>query len=64
MRFRFRFRKPAADPAQSGHEHAKGTHRGRPRPKRSAEPPGKDPIKNWETPDQQFLRQAGDPFDG
>jgi hypothetical protein len=20
-----------------------------------------DPIKNWETPDQAFLRQAGDP---
>ena len=26
------------------------------------EPPDGDPIKNWETPDQAFLRQAGDPF--
>ncbi len=27
-------------------------------------PPSDDPIKNWETSDQAFLRQAGDPFDG
>jgi hypothetical protein len=27
-------------------------------------PPSDDPIKNWESGDQAFLRQAGDPFDG
>jgi hypothetical protein len=24
--------------------------------------PNDDPIKNWESQDQAFLRQAGDPF--
>jgi hypothetical protein len=33
------------------------------RPNRRSKPPTHDPIKNWETPDQAFLRQAGDPFD-
>ncbi len=34
----------------------------RSRPRRDAEARAGDPIKNWETPEQQFLRQAGDPF--
>jgi hypothetical protein len=62
MRFWFgrRNRKAKADKARSGHS-GRGT-KGSGRPSRAAEPPDDDPIKNWETRDQQFLRQAGDPF--
>jgi hypothetical protein len=39
--------------------------RGKPtRRKQRSGPPSDDPIKNWESGDQAFLRQAGDPFDG
>jgi hypothetical protein len=31
-------------------------------PKARSSAPPEDPIKNWESADQQFLRQAGDPF--
>jgi hypothetical protein len=34
------------------------------RGKKRSGPPSDDPIKNWESGDQAFLRQAGDPFDG
>jgi hypothetical protein len=66
MRFRFPFgrrrRKADADASRSARQQRGKAHGGRSHPRRHAEPPDGDPIKNWESPEQQFLRQAGDPF--
>jgi hypothetical protein len=60
--FRRRDRKARADAPRSARGQL-GKARGvRPRPKRDHSPPPDDPIKNWESQDQAFLRQAGDPF--
>jgi hypothetical protein len=64
MRFRFPFgrRGRKADVPRSARQQRGKAQSERSHPKRHAEPPAGDPIKNWESPDQQFLRQAGDPF--
>lgn len=64
MRFRFSRRRRKTDPdaRRSAREQLGKARGGRPRAKQRPEPPTGDPIKNWESPDQQFLRQAGDPF--
>jgi hypothetical protein len=62
MRLWFRRKKRNGDPQHPGRKQAKKT-KGRPQGvRRRREPPAGDPIKNWETPEQAFLRQAGDPF--
>jgi hypothetical protein len=65
MRFRFRFsrrgRKARADAPRSAREQ-RGRAQGRRSRPTHAEARTGDPIRDWETPEQQFLRQAGDPF--
>jgi hypothetical protein len=60
MRFWFK----RADKDDRAHTQKKRHKNQRPGPRRRTGPPDDDPIKNWETQDQAFLRQAGDPFDG
>ena len=57
--FSRRDRKAAPQSARDQLRKARG---GRPRGKKASGPPPDDPIKNWETRDQAFLRQSGDPF--
>lgn len=64
MRTWFRRNKRGADPHRPGRKQAKQEKAQPQGTRRLPEPPAGDPIKNWETPDQAFLRQAGDPFDG
>lgn len=64
MRFWFRRSKPSkASNAAARKPREAGTAK-HPRPRQRRRPADDDPIKNWETNDQAFLRQAGDPFDG
>lgn len=57
-------RKARGEAPRSAREQVRKARGGRPRPKRDSGIPSDDPIKNWETRDQAFLRQSGDPFDG
>ena len=57
MRLWFRRNKHDDDPPRASRQQ---TDEANDRPQ--AEPPSDDPIKNWETPEQAFLRQSGDPF--
>jgi len=62
MRLWFRRNKRHGDPQPPSRKQATKA-KARPRNvKQRPQPPAGDPIKNWETPDQAFLRQAGDPF--
>jgi hypothetical protein len=62
MRLWFRRNKRDGDPPRGSRQQTKKA-KGRPPGRRQPpEPPSDDPIKNWETRDQAFLRQAGDPF--
>jgi hypothetical protein len=62
MRLWFRRRDDKAGKQRSTREKGK-KDRSAPSPSKGRHgPPQDDPIKNWETADQSFLRQAGDPF--
>ena len=61
MRLWFSRRAAKNESARAQVRQARGTPA---RAKKRAGPPADDPIKNWESGDQAFLRQAGDPFDG
>jgi hypothetical protein len=62
MRLWFRRRERKGGKPRSAREQVRNAHGGSPHPKRHNGPPRDDPIKNWESPDQSFLREAGDPF--
>jgi hypothetical protein len=63
MRLWFRRRKRTANDLGSAREQRLRKARGvPPRGKKRASAASDDPIKNWESRDQAFLRQAGDPF--
>jgi hypothetical protein len=62
MRLWFGRRERKADRPRPAGEQVKEARSARPRLKRHSGPPPDDPIKNWESTDQSFLRQAGDPF--
>lgn len=64
MRLWFRRNKGDDDRARVTREALRKERRKQARQGRRPDAPDDDPIKNWETPDQAFLRQAGDPFDG
>ena len=57
------FKRTKADARGSARDQVRKA-RGRPPRQKHSGPPTDDPIKNWESSDQAFLRQAGDPFDG
>jgi hypothetical protein len=61
MRLWFRRNKRNGD-AQHPSRRQASKAKARPHDAKRSEPPARDPIKDWETPDQAFLRQAGDPF--
>jgi hypothetical protein len=61
--FNRRKRTAGADAPGSARGRLRAAHGARSHPKRHFGPPPEDPIKNWESQDQAFLRQAGDPFD-
>ena len=62
MRFWFK-RRGKSDPSQSSARRRSRTGgKGSSSPKRESGPPGHDPIRDWESPEQRFLREAGDPF--
>ena len=55
--------KGKADGPRSARERTRFARGGdHPHPKQHSGPPSDDPIKNWESADQAFLRQSGDPF--
>jgi hypothetical protein len=60
--FHRRERTAKADAQRVARKQLKKARGGSARPKSHSSTPPADPIKNWESPDQQFLRQAGDPF--
>jgi hypothetical protein len=62
MRFWFSRRERKSEEPRPAREQVRKTGRARPRPRRPSGPPADDPIKNWESEEQSFLRQAGDPF--
>jgi hypothetical protein len=62
MRLWFRRREHKADALRPEREQVRRARSDRSHPKGHSGPPLDDPIKNWESADQSFLRQAGDPF--
>jgi hypothetical protein len=62
MRLWFRRSKGTDDRARMTREALKKQRRKQSRQGSRSDASVDDPIKNWETPDQAFLRQAGDPF--
>jgi hypothetical protein len=62
MRLWPRRREHKPDPRPSKREQASRAHNAGSHPKGHSGPPSDDPIKNWESEQQKFLRQAGDPF--
>jgi hypothetical protein len=62
MRLWFSRRERKANRPRPAGEQVRDARSARHRPKQHAGPPPDDPIKNWESADQSFLRQAGDPF--
>jgi hypothetical protein len=62
MRFWFSRRDRKADKVGSARKQRKEARGARARNEERSGPPQDDPIKNWETADQKFLREAGDPF--
>jgi hypothetical protein len=60
MRLWFSRHKPKADPPRSASEQLRKA-RGLPPRVRKHPDLSDDPIRNWETSDQAFLRQSGDP---
>lgn len=63
MSFWFSRHEREADGPRPAHEQGiRDNCSARQRPKRHSGPAPDDPIKNWETVDQSFLRQAGDPL--
>jgi hypothetical protein len=61
MRLWLRFRRKA-DSQRAARQQGTKARSGKPHPRRNRGPLPDDPIKNWESADQTFLRQAGDPF--
>ena len=63
MRLWFRRRERKADRPRPAREQVRDARSAaHQRTKRQSGPPPDDPIKNWESAEQSFLRQAGDPF--
>jgi hypothetical protein len=62
MRLWFRRREHNPDAPRPKREQVRRPRDDRSHPKRHSAPPQDDPIKNWESEEQRFLRQAGDPF--
>ena len=62
MRLWFSRRKPKPGASGSARQRLAKARGGSPRTEKRAGPPPSDPIKNWESQDQAFLRQSGDPF--
>jgi hypothetical protein len=61
MRLWFSRRKPKADASGSARQRLAAARGGPARVKKRSGPPPADPFKNWESEDQAFLRQSGDP---
>jgi hypothetical protein len=62
MRLWFSRRERKADRPRTARAQVRKARSDHPRPNGHPGPPPDDPIKNWESADQSFLRQAGDPF--
>jgi hypothetical protein len=58
---RFRFGRRASDEDADTRKRGGKNARARDRAARRGRDRRADPIRNWESPEQQFLREAGDP---